>query len=78
MRQFGYVRPDSVAEALELGAEPGSRYLAGGTNLVDLMKLGVEVPELLVDISSVVDSGIAPSADGGLLIGGGAGNAEVA
>ena len=48
MREFGYARPAHAADALALAARPGARFLGGGTNLVDLMKLGVETPELLV------------------------------
>ncbi|WP_031087177.1 FAD binding domain-containing protein, partial [Streptomyces sp. NRRL WC-3549] len=52
MKPFAYLRPGSVAEAVRVSAErPGSRFLGGGTNLVDLMKLGVETPGLLIDVS---------------------------
>ncbi|HEY1782647.1 MAG TPA: xanthine dehydrogenase family protein subunit M [Roseiarcus sp.] len=50
MNQFDYVRPSTVAEAISLAAEPGAAFLAGGTNLVDLMKVGVARPARLVDI----------------------------
>ena len=50
MNQFDYVRPTTVAEAIALAAEPGAAFLAGGTNLVDLMKVGVARPARLVDI----------------------------
>ncbi len=51
MRPFAYERPVDVAAAVALhrGA-PGAAYLGGGTNLVDLMKLGVAAPDLLVDV----------------------------
>jgi xanthine dehydrogenase YagS FAD-binding subunit len=50
MKQFEYVRPATIAEATSAAAEPGSVFLAGGTNLVDLMKVGVSRPARLVDI----------------------------
>lgn len=54
MKTFEYVAPDSVEVAVErLGADPDSRLLAGGTNLVDLMKLGVCTPDTLIDIGSL-------------------------
>ena len=54
MKPFAYVRATGVAEAVAAhGGRPGSRYLAGGTNLVDLMKLGVEVPDTLVDLTGL-------------------------
>ncbi len=51
MNRFAYVRPASVPEAVLAAAEPGSAYLAAGTNLLDLMKVGAERPSRLVDIS---------------------------
>ncbi|WP_308288353.1 FAD binding domain-containing protein, partial [Streptomyces echinatus] len=51
MREFGYRRATDVAGAVALlGADPDARFLGGGTNLVDLMKAGVERPARLVDI----------------------------
>lgn len=51
MNRFDYVRPASVAEAVAAVAEPGSMYLAGGTNQLDLMKVGVARPGRIVDIT---------------------------
>ncbi|WP_116655174.1 FAD binding domain-containing protein [Pelagibacterium sediminicola] len=51
MEAFEVKRPTTIAEALELLGDPGVRPIAGGTSLVDLMKLGVERPKILVDIS---------------------------
>jgi xanthine dehydrogenase YagS FAD-binding subunit len=51
MRSFDYVRPATVREAVLAAAEPGAAYLAGGTNLLDLMKGGVSQPHRLVDIT---------------------------
>lgn len=51
MKRFDYIRPASVEEAIAAGAEPGSAYLAGGTNLLDLMKTGAALPDRVVDIT---------------------------
>ena len=51
MRPFAYERPDDAAGAIAAARQPGAMFLGGGTNLVDLMKLGVEAPERLVDVS---------------------------
>ncbi len=77
MREFGYARPADSAAALALAGD-GARYLAGGTNLVDLMKLGVERPDLLVDVTRLLDATITPTGGGGLRIGAGARNSVVA
>ncbi|MFC0505677.1 FAD binding domain-containing protein [Micromonospora costi] len=70
MRSFHYRRPADVAEAVALlGADPEAAYLAGGTNLVDLMKLGVQRPDLLVDVTRLPLGGIEPLPGGGLRIG---------
>jgi xanthine dehydrogenase YagS FAD-binding subunit len=56
MRSFTYARPDTVDEAIQMIAKaPGRapRFLAGGTTLVDLMKLNVETPDHLIDITGV-------------------------
>lgn len=55
MNSFEYVRPASLAEAIAVGAISGSAYLAGGTNLVDLMKGGAARPERIVDITRLPD-----------------------
>lgn len=51
MNRFEFIRPTSVEEAVEAAKAPGSAYLAAGTNLLDLMKIGVARPERLIDIS---------------------------
>ncbi len=51
MNRFDYIRPASVPEAVAAAAVPGSAYLAGGTNLLDLMKGGATRPERIVDIT---------------------------
>ena len=65
MKTFDYTRADSVADAVA----SGGRFIAGGTNLIDLMKLQVETPEKLVDISRLDLNRIEERADGGLTIG---------
>jgi xanthine dehydrogenase YagS FAD-binding subunit len=53
MRPFVYERPDDPAAAVATMARAGTAYLAGGTNLVDLMKLGVSAPDVLVDVNGL-------------------------
>ena len=77
MRPFDYTRAADPAGAVALMARPDAKYLAGGTNLVDLMKLGVETPGLLVDVTRLLPAGIEESA-AGLRIGAGARNSDVA
>jgi xanthine dehydrogenase YagS FAD-binding subunit len=77
VRPFDYARAADPAGAVALVARPAAKYLAGGTNLVDLMKLGVETPALLVDVTRLLPTGIEESADG-LRIGAGARNSDVA
>ena len=79
MRPFAYERAADAAGAVALlGEAPqGTRYLAGGTNLVDLMKLEVETPPLLVDVRDL-GTEIEESADGGLRIGAGVTNSALA
>jgi xanthine dehydrogenase YagS FAD-binding subunit len=69
VRAFSYERATSVAEAIELGARPGAKFIAGGTNLLDLMKLGIEAPAHLVDINRLGLDAIEPTPEGGLRIG---------
>ncbi len=79
MKPFGYQRPRDVTSAVSaIGSVPGAMFLAGGTNLVDLMKLGVTAPELLVDISQLGLDGIERSSAGGLIIGAGVRNSDLA
>jgi len=79
MREFGYQRVTEVAGAVALlGADPDARFLGGGTNLVDLMKAGVERPALLVDVRDLPLGRIEPRGDGGLHIGATVTNSELA
>ncbi|MFE1898671.1 FAD binding domain-containing protein [Streptomyces yangpuensis] len=79
MKPFGYVRAGSLREAAEAhAAHPDPRYLGGGTNLVDLMKLGVETPATLIDISRLPLDAVEERPGGGLRIGATARNSDVA
>ncbi|EDY46794.1 FAD binding domain-containing protein [Streptomyces sp. SPB074] len=79
MKPFGYVRARTVPEAIEAHMNaPAARYLGGGTNLVDLMKLGVETPATLVDISALPLGEIEESAEGGLRVGATVRNSDLA
>ncbi|MEU6238741.1 xanthine dehydrogenase family protein subunit M [Kitasatospora sp. NPDC047058] len=79
MMPFGYTRPADVASAVALlAARPGAQPLAGGTNLVDLMKLGVERPALLVDIARLPLDRIDGTPAGGLRIGATVRNSDLA
>ena len=79
MKQFDYVRPATVAEAVAAAAQPGAVYLAAGTNLLDLMKGGVSRPDRLVDVTHLdgLDR-IERLADGGMRIGALVSNADLA
>ena len=79
MKTFDYVRPATVREAVAAAAQPGSAYLAAGTNLLDLMKGGVAKPERIVDISHLADlDRIEDLPDGGVRIGALVRNADLA
>ncbi|MGC4769913.1 FAD binding domain-containing protein [Micromonospora sp. DT44] len=79
MRPFRYHRPTDVADAVAvLAAEPQAAYLAGGTNLVDLMKLGVQRPDVLVDVNRLPLDAVEELPDGGLRIGATVRNSDLA
>jgi xanthine dehydrogenase YagS FAD-binding subunit len=79
MNRFEYLRPTSVAEAVEAASQPGSAYLAAGTNLLDLMKIGVTRPDRVVDISRLPGlDRIEWQPDGGVRIGALVRNADLA
>ncbi|MGW7270684.1 FAD binding domain-containing protein [Streptomyces sp. NPDC054864] len=79
MREFGYQRASDVTGAVALlGADPDARVLGGGTNLVDLMKTGVERPGLLVDVRELPLDRIETTDDGGLRIGATVTNSDLA
>ena len=70
MKSFSYARANSSAEAAAAAARiQGSKFIAGGTNLLDLMKIEVETPTHLVDVQDLGFDTIEKTADGGLRIG---------
>ena len=70
MNNFRYSRASEVADAIRLlGAEPDAKLIAGGTNLIDLMKENVERPSRLIDISRLPLRDVEETPDGGLRIG---------
>lgn len=70
MRPFTYERAASPAEAAAAVARtPGARFIAGGTNLLDLMKIEVETPAHLVDVNGIGLDEIMETPEGGLRIG---------
>ncbi|MFF3749320.1 FAD binding domain-containing protein [Streptomyces sp. NPDC002018] len=79
MREFGYARALDISGAVALlSTEPDARLLGGGTNLVDLMKAGVERPALLIDVRELPLDGIEFSHDAGLRIGATVTNSDLA
>jgi xanthine dehydrogenase YagS FAD-binding subunit len=77
MNPFTYTRTDDAAEAVRLGSAVETKYLGGGTNLVDLMRETLERPSALVDVTGL-STRIEEGEDGGLVIGAGARNTAVA
>src|SRR5918998_1879824 len=70
MRPYSYVRASDAESAVATLAEaPNAAFLAGGTNLVDLMKLGVQTPDVLVDVRRLTSERVEDLDDGGLRIG---------
>ena len=70
MRSFTYERANSPAEAAAAAArKQGAKFIAGGTNLLDLMKLEIETPAHLIDVNRLGLDKIEPTADGGLRVG---------
>ncbi|HYD47503.1 MAG TPA: xanthine dehydrogenase family protein subunit M [Terriglobales bacterium] len=70
MKPFTYERASSPAEAASAGARiKGAKFIAGGTNLLDLMKLQIETPAHLIDVNDLALDKIEPSSEGGLRIG---------
>src|SRR5829696_5486783 len=77
MRAFTYERPADTAGALHAIAKPGAKFLAGGTNLLDLMKVEAETPQHLVDVSRLPLTEISDD-NGGLRIGAMVTNSDLA
>ncbi len=69
MRPFSYTRPGDVSEAVREAAGAGVKFIAGGTNLIDLMKEDVERPMRLVDINHLPLDRIEDAPHGGLRLG---------
>lgn len=70
MKPFTYERASSPAEAAAAAIRmPGAKFIAGGTNLLDLMKLQIETPTHLIDVNDLALDKIEPTSDGGLKIG---------
>lgn len=79
LRPFDYERPWNIDAALAAVRDtPGAMYLGGGTNLIDLMRLGVLAPELLVDVSRLPFDRVEETGDGGLVIGAAVRSADLA
>lgn len=79
MRPFTYERATDATAAARAAAEtPGARFLAGGTNLLDLMKLEIERPTHLIDVSRLPLAAIEETPEGGLRIGALAANSVAA
>ncbi|MBB2918457.1 FAD binding domain-containing protein [Cupriavidus alkaliphilus] len=79
MMTFSYERAGNAAEAVQaVASRDGARFIGGGTNLLDLMKLGIEQPRHLVDVSRLPLAAIEDAADGGLRIGAQVRNSDLA
>ena len=77
MNPFQYSKPADVQEAVHLSSAT-SRFIAGGTNLLDLMKENISRPEHLIDITGLALHGVEATADGGVMIGALVSNADLA
>ena len=69
MKAFSYQRADSAVQAAAAAVKPGAKIIAGGTNLLDLMKLQVETPSQLIDINRLPLDKIEETPEGGLRVG---------
>ena len=69
MKAFTYQRAASAGEAAAAARTPGARFIAGGTNLLDLMKLEIETPSHLIDVNGLGFDKIEATPDGGLRVG---------
>ncbi len=79
MNPFAYERAvDAAGAVATVAARPGAMFLGGGTNLVDHMKLGIANPELLVDITRLPFDRVEELAGGGVRIGAGVRNSDLA
>jgi xanthine dehydrogenase YagS FAD-binding subunit len=78
MNPFSYSKPADVGVAEREAQRPGAKFLGGGTNLLDLVKAGVEKPQSLVDVTGLPLAAIGPLPDGGVRIGASARNSDAA
>lgn len=78
MKPFDYERAHDAQGAVAAARQDGARFIAGGTNLIDLMRLEIEAPKRLIDISRLPLAGIDDLPDGGLSIGALVSNSELA
>jgi xanthine dehydrogenase YagS FAD-binding subunit len=79
MKNFAYARAESISGAVHLlTRQPNSKFLGGGTNLLDLMREHIEQPDALIDITRLPAAGISELPDGGISIGAGVRNSAVA
>lgn len=69
MKSFAYFRAESLVQATQLMSTHAGKYIAGGTNLLDLMKLQIEVPIHVIDISRLPLTDIEDTLEGGIKIG---------
>lgn len=77
MNPFQYSKPDTVQAAVDLSS-PVSRFIAGGTNLLDLMKENLTRPEHLIDITGLPLADLSETPSGGVMIGALVSNADLA
>ena len=68
MNRFGYAKPNAVPDAIRQHG-PQTHFIAGGTNLLDLMKLEIETPSHLIDVNGLGFDKIEKTREGGLRIG---------
>src|SRR5579862_3309981 len=84
MKNFAYARAETVEGAIGLlSRNANSKFLGGGTNLIDLMRENIEQPDAVIDVTHLsrdgrIDSGIHELPDGGVVIGAGVRNSAVA
>ncbi|MDB5887904.1 MAG: xanthine dehydrogenase family protein subunit [Rhodocyclales bacterium] len=78
MNNFSYQRADSTEDAIRMAQQPGAKFIGGGTNLLDLMKGGVERPQTLIDVSRLQLAQIEQLGDGSVRIGAGVCNSDLA
>lgn len=79
MNPFSYTRPEAVTDALsDVSQQPSAKFIGGGTNLIDLMKMNIEHPHQLVDVNRLPLGDITELPDGGLRLGAIVTNADTA